>query len=197
MLLDKQEPEPHPKVAAALYERRFQRYLRSTELPNFGKGYCRWCGVAVKPPKQSWCGKACLNAYLFRNSPNKVRLRLAERDGGICAHCGLDTEWLRAEMRRDKQHWRWTRWLEGHRSTYYWNTPQPIEPPAWAMPWLRFDPADSLWDADHILPVSEGGGCCGLDNFRTLCKLCHQAETRALHRRRRPDNNDPDQLEIF
>jgi hypothetical protein len=31
-----------------------------------------------------------------------------------------------------------------------------------------------LWDADHILPVAEGGGECGLTNMRTLCLLCHR-----------------------
>ena len=36
-----------------------------------------------------------------------------------------------------------------------------------------------LWDADHILPVIEGGGECDLANLRTLCLKCH----RARHRR--------------
>ena len=40
------------------------------------------------------------------------------------------------------------------------------------------------WDADHIVPVVEGGGGCGLDGYRTLCKVCHKAETSALVRRR-------------
>jgi 5-methylcytosine-specific restriction endonuclease McrA len=37
-----------------------------------------------------------------------------------------------------------------------------------------------LWQADHILPVAEGGGQCGLDNIRTLCTACHRAATNAL-----------------
>ena len=62
-----------------------------------------------------------------------------------------------------------------------------------------------LWQADHITPVSEGGGLCGLvrawranvlcerayslrlrvnflwqENMRTLCVLCHDAESAAL-----------------
>jgi 5-methylcytosine-specific restriction endonuclease McrA len=40
-----------------------------------------------------------------------------------------------------------------------------------------------LWQADHIVPVAEGGGECGLDNYRTLCTACHKRETAALRRR--------------
>ena len=44
----------------------------------------------------------------------------------------------------------------------------------------------SLWQADHITPVVEGGGGCGLDNYRTLCLRCHKGATAGLaHRRRR------------
>lgn len=41
----------------------------------------------------------------------------------------------------------------------------------------------SLWDMDHIKPVIEGGGECGMDNLRTLCIKCHKAETAALRKR--------------
>lgn len=38
-----------------------------------------------------------------------------------------------------------------------------------------------LWQADHIVPVVEGGGECGLDGYRTLCTTpCHKEETAAL-----------------
>ena len=37
-----------------------------------------------------------------------------------------------------------------------------------------------LWDADHIIPVKEGGGQCGLENIRTLCIKCHKTETKKL-----------------
>src|SRR5579872_5700775 len=41
----------------------------------------------------------------------------------------------------------------------------------------------SLWDADHIVPVSEGGGECDLSNLRTLCLKCHRQVTQALRQR--------------
>lgn len=33
------------------------------------------------------------------------------------------------------------------------------------------------WNADHILPVHQGGGGCKLDNFQTLCPDCHAEKT--------------------
>jgi 5-methylcytosine-specific restriction enzyme A len=48
---------------------------------------------------------------------------------------------------------------------------------------LREGSRKSLWDADHILPVAEGGGQCDLSNMRTLCLKCHSAATAALRGR--------------
>ena len=41
----------------------------------------------------------------------------------------------------------------------------------------------SLWDMDHIKPLIEGGGECGMENLRTLCWKCHKAETAELRKR--------------
>jgi 5-methylcytosine-specific restriction endonuclease McrA len=35
-----------------------------------------------------------------------------------------------------------------------------------------------FWEADHIVPVAEGGGESSLDNFQTLCTPCHAKKTR-------------------
>jgi hypothetical protein len=32
----------------------------------------------------------------------------------------------------------------------------------------------TLWEADHVKPVNEGGGRCGLEGFQTLCIWCHR-----------------------
>ncbi len=47
--------------------------------------------------------------------------------------------------------------------------------------WYR---TGDLWQVDHIMPVVEGGGECGLSNLRTLCTECHRKETAELARRR-------------
>ena len=38
-------------------------------------------------------------------------------------------------------------------------------------------------EIDHIIPVVEGGGCCGLINLRQLCRRCHAKESGALRKR--------------
>ena len=39
-----------------------------------------------------------------------------------------------------------------------------------------------LWDRDHIIPVKNGGGNCGLDNLRTLCIKCHKKVTKESYK---------------
>jgi 5-methylcytosine-specific restriction endonuclease McrA len=59
--------------------------------------------------------------------------------------------------------------------------------------WLRargFILDQSFWEADHITAVVEGGGACGLDNIRTLCRPCHLKETAALAARRAKERTD-------
>ena len=83
-----------------------------------------------------------------------MRKRVFDRDRGVCAICGLDTEQLRRELadldaptRRARE--RELRW-PAHRLDY--------------------------WDADHIEPAAEQGPT-SLDNLRTLCLLCHRTVT--------------------
>lgn len=33
------------------------------------------------------------------------------------------------------------------------------------------------WLADHVVPMWQGGGCCGLANLRTLCNVCNEKVT--------------------
>lgn len=128
--------------------------------PN-GERLCFWCEKPVPPPKRSFCSQECVHEWRLRTDPRYLRRCVFERDQGVCALCGLDTEALRREL--EALPW-WEQ--EERRAT------------------LRIPPnRRSLWDADHILPVSNGGGECGLDNIRTLCIWCHRKETGKLLRK--------------
>ncbi len=80
----------------------------------------------------------------------------------MCALCGVDCE---GEIRRLKR-------LSGASRITGWA--------GWG---LKPSQRRSLWDADHILPVAEGGGECDLDNMRTLCLRCHRKVTAELRDR--------------
>lgn len=130
-----------------------------------GRRLCRWCRVEVKPPRRTFCGKPeCLHEYRLRTDTGYMRAQVEKRDRGICASCGFDCTWMRAMVRGpDREEAELAR--------------------AWLLE-LGAPLARSLWEADHVVPVVEGGGECGLQGMRTLCLWCHKRETAELARRR-------------
>ena len=158
-------PSPRPEVAALLHARRYTRWLVLTRDVLWTKGACAWCGGATKGLK--YCGRPCSFEAGIRASGAEVEAAVFKRDKGVCAACGMDCAWL-AEQRRAMQRARpWhSEMLPG------------VLPGSWG-PW-RSSGHDRLWQADHVLPVAEGGGVCGLDNYRTLCLRCHKLDTAQL-----------------
>ena len=122
---------------------------------------CRWCGAAVPARRYTFCGPACVHEWKLRTDPGYLREQVFARDNGVCALCGLDTEQLRKDKR--KLDYRARRAFEKD-----WGSRR------------------HLWDADHAVPVAEGGGECDLANMRTLCLPCHRKVTSELRARLRP-----------
>ena len=129
-----------------------------------GRALCRWCGLEVPAGRRTFCSEWCVNEWRLRTDPGYLRERVFERDRGVCARCGIDTE---AEWRRIRR-------LPGPRRR--------LALDQWG---IRSRRRRSLWDADHIVPVAEGGGECDLDNIRTLCLRCHRGATAELRDRRK------------
>jgi 5-methylcytosine-specific restriction endonuclease McrA len=138
--------------------------------PN-GRRLCRWCGTEVPADRRCWCSQQCVDAYLVLTQPSRARQLVEARDHGICALCGLDCPALVREMEALLPDISSVSKLMGrHRiSVSRWMTRR----------------RSHLWDMDHIVPVSRGGGCCGLDNLRTLCIACHKRVTAEMRRERR------------
>ena len=129
--------------------------------PN-GRCLCRWCNLEVPPGRLTFCSDFCVEEWKLRSNPGHLRERVFERDRGICAVCGLDciAEWRHIKRLRG-----------GARAKAI---------ASWGLRGRK-----SLWDADHIIPVAEGGGECDLANMRTLCLKCHRAHTARLRARLR------------
>ncbi len=129
-----------------------------------GRHLCRWCSLEVPKGRQTFCSQFCVEEWRLRSNPGYLREKVQERDKGVCALCRVDciTEWNRLRKLRGAGR---------HKALAEWNLAN------------RF--RRSLWDADHIVPVVEGGGECDLSNLRTLCLKCHRAVTGALRARRK------------
>ena len=129
-----------------------------------GRALCRWCGLEVPPRRRTFCSDWCVHEWRLRSDPAYLRDRVFERDRGVCARCGTDcaAEWNR--IRR-------LPWHRRVRALADWG--------------IKPRQRTSLWDADHIVPVAEGGGECDLGNMRTLCLRCHREATAALRARLR------------
>ena len=131
--------------------------------PN-GRGLCRWCNLEVPKGRFTFCSDWCVEEWRLRTDPGYLREKVLDRDRGVCACCGIDC--LAA--------WRDFKRLRGAarlKASLDWG--------------LRRGLRKSLWDADHIVPVVEGGGECELANIRTLCLKCHRSRTAELRRRRK------------
>jgi 5-methylcytosine-specific restriction enzyme A len=125
-----------------------------------GAPICRWCRGPVAPPRRTFCGDACVHEWKIRSSPWYVRREVKKRDKGICRLCGLNVV---------KAHREWTRGKP------------PVTDRAARKRWRAARPR---WEADHIVPVADGGGECGLDNYRLLCRPCHLRVTLEWRARR-------------
>jgi 5-methylcytosine-specific restriction endonuclease McrA len=137
-------------------------WAKAADLTKGASGYalCRWCGLETRPPRRTFCSDYCVHEWKLRTSPAYLRECLLRRDHGVCAVCTIDTikEWNRIRrLRWDKRLLVLEGWGAGRRK--------------------------SLWDADHIVPVAEGGGECDLENLRTLCLKCHRQATADLRAR--------------
>ena len=122
------------------------------------RGACRRCGSVVPKGRYTFCSEACVHEWRLRTDPGYLREQVFLRDGGVCGLCGIDTEQLRKEKRK-------LDYLSRKQFERDWGGRR------------------HFWDADHILPVAEGGGECDLHNLRTLCLKCHRAVTAELRKR--------------
>ncbi len=125
---------------------------------------CRYCGGPItNARRQTFCSDACVDQWICRSSSSGARTVVYARDRGVCAQCGVDC--VRLASRLSKMRHR-----GGFSNRGRWDRRARLR---LRIPWHR----KSLWDADHIHPVKDGGGLCGPENLQTLCWRCHAAKT--------------------
>lgn len=136
--------------------------------PN-GRKLCL-CGTELPKYRQSWCSNKCWEEFHWVTLRNVI----FRRDKGVCAECGLDT----LALKRDYDALTLPH-EPGHAKFY--DQPARREflkdhgiPPGRS--------CSDWWDADHIVPLIEGGANKP-ENLRTLCIPCHQKATAELHKR--------------
>lgn len=128
-----------------------------------GRALCRWCNLEVPSGRFTFCSDWCVHEWRLRTDPGYLRDHVFARDRGICALCHTDARVAYFDLKRSRG---------THRERLL---------ARWGLKRLN---RRSLWDADHIVPVVEGGGECDLQNLRTLCLVCHRQQTLELRRRR-------------
>jgi len=133
--------------------------------PN-GLPLCRWCELEILAKRRrTFCSEYCVHQWRLRTDPGYLRDQVFARDKGVCALCEADTLAIYNALKRARGA----------------NRTAGLSLYGLASIGAR----RSLWDADHILPVAEGGGQCDLDNLRTLCLPCHREVTARLRLRLR------------
>ena len=140
--------------------------------PN-GRNLCRRCNAEVPKGRRTFCSQECVHHWSMRTNPGYVRQQVYQRDKGVCALCGLDTEQWAKDRRRE-----WVALKGGH------SFEEQAARQRFRAAYPHWFGRVSHWDADHIVPVVEGGGECDLDNYRTLCIPCHKHVTAELATRR-------------
>src|SRR3990167_934471 len=117
-----------------------------------GRPICRQCHEVIPRGRYAYCSELCAREYLIRADPDFAGLEFRRRFGTRCTGCGLDEDVARTAYDR-------------------------------ALALLVGTAAEGLlrpWEPfamDHIRPVADGGGECGLENYRLLCRRCHGGVT--------------------
>lgn len=146
-----------------IFQKRYIGKLPPVSLTEDGLPSCRWCNKSVHKPRRTLCSKECEHELKLRCNGRYLRTCVYKRDKGICNICNTDTKLIAKQAMA---------LLGNEREVYLHDHSISLKRKIW----LRKN-GGGLWDADHIIPVKDGGGMCGLENMRTLCLSCHKKIT--------------------
>lgn len=122
--------------------------------PTTGRNLCVWCGTAVTGRRISWCSDKCVLNYGIARGQQSACRKFLWKKERGVCQ-RCGTDVNKHRRELLKQHG--------------------------CIPQDHLDRIE--WEADHVRPLVEGGAHAP-ENLRTLCRMCHKDETRALRRRR-------------
>ncbi|XP_022088441.1 DNA annealing helicase and endonuclease ZRANB3-like isoform X2 [Acanthaster planci] len=151
-----------------------------------GRPLCVFCGNVTAPSTTAhqgaawdmrYCSEKCKDEHSLRWKNTKyVRQQLLEAEHGICQICGLEAQQL-CNIIKDA--------AKGERKELLQGSPLSKLSKQRLNDIIRNPSSGQFWHADHIVAVHQGGGLCSLDNYRTLCVLCHDEVTAKQNTKRR------------
>lgn len=157
-------------------EERLKHLRRGEKLPVV-KGRCRMCGGERPPGRRGYCSDGCQDAYLMATDSRYIRLRVFERDEGMCRGCGLDCDHLEVRL------WGFStmRKMPPRGATKKGMATSALKRAQFlgALKEFGFDLPSTvvtLWESDHVTPVVDGGSFL-MENLQTLCLPCHAEKT--------------------
>jgi len=127
---------------------------------------CRICDDPIPRGSRAYCSDRCATEGRVRRSPEFAADLFRFKFGTRCASCGADEGlWRKA----------WEAASEALREVGI----------------VYLLSAFPTFQLDHIRPVADGGGSCGLENYRLLCRPCHAGVTRRWQRERGQRRKSP------
>lgn len=146
-----------------------------------GFALCLYCssrvpGIQSGAREGKYCSQRCMEEHKIRRKARDYGPRelLYEVEQGICQICAIDAHALFEQV---------TSANPETRKSVLESTPF-VKLPINILNRMVKNPKPGLfWEADHITPVVEGGGQCGLENYRTLCVPCHRDVTKKLRKK--------------
>ena len=188
-------PAPRYRRVAALRAARDRTIRGASRLAAYhtlrrdDEAVCARCCGELTGWRRRWCSDECRRDAEVRCNPGAARAEVHKRDGGVCRQCGRDTEAGKRALERARRSARrreteapYREWpSEQHPVRSWWEA---VCAALWRGAVRRHRLSAHTWEMEHVVPVVEGGGLCGLDGLATLCLPCHQASTAALAARR-------------
>ncbi|CAH1244620.1 ZRANB3 [Branchiostoma lanceolatum] len=158
-----------------------------------GRHLCLWCqkpvtkqsgltadadleGASSYSRQHRYCSTECKEEYRIRMQGGHSRQQLRDTEFGVCQICETNVRQIFLQVKE----------LPMSERKVYLKSTLLSSLPVTQLNKMVTDPKEGqFWHADHIVPVADGGGLCSLDNFRTLCVMCHRKVTQQQNRQRR------------